>query len=133
MTASHARLEVSQVTNGAANTIFAIGTDDENWYGFVFESGKLYLQAKINGKKNSLNIPYSAVRHRFWRLRHEATLDQILWETSADGQTWVIVRSAPIQIDLTTCYIYMGAGTYLKEVDPGVALFDSLRLVVHSE
>ena len=133
MTATHARVEVSQVTNGAADTIFAIGTDDDNWYGFVFEGGKLYLQAKISGKKNSTSIAYSAVRHRFWRLRHEATLDQILWETSADGQSWAVVRSAPKQIDLSHCYIYLGAGTYLKETDPGVAVFDSFRLVAHSE
>jgi hypothetical protein len=133
MTAAHVRVEVSQVTGGAADTIFATGIDSNNWYGFVFESGKLYLQVKIDGKKNSTNIPYSPRQHRFWRLRHEATEDQILWETSADGQTWVIQRQAPSQIPLNACYVYLGAGTYLNETNPGVAVFDSFRLVVHSE
>lgn len=133
MTAAHARVEVSQVTAGAADTIFAIGIDSDNWYGFVLESGKLYLQMKIAGKKNSTNIAYSPLRHHFWRLRHEATTDQILWETSADEQTWVVVGEVPTQIPLTNCYIYLGAGTYLNETDPGVAVFDSFRLVVHTE
>src|ERR1044072_5620312 len=41
MTAAFARVEVLQVTNGSAHTIFAVGWDSDNWYGFVFESGKL--------------------------------------------------------------------------------------------
>src|SRR5207244_91879 len=50
-TAAHARVEVPQTTEGTADTIFAVGTDNNNWFGFIVESGKLYMQSKINGRK----------------------------------------------------------------------------------
>jgi hypothetical protein len=133
MTAAHARVEVLQTTESTANTIFAIGLDSNNWYGFVIESGKLYMQSKIQGKKNSIDIPYSPTMHRFWRLRHEATLNQILWETSSNGETWVVRRRLTPQIPLTELYIYLGGGTYLNEPNPGTAIFDNFRLVVHQD
>jgi hypothetical protein len=133
MTAAHARVEVLQTTVGTANTIFAVGIDSDNWYGFVVESGKLYMQSKISGRKNSTNIPYSPSQHRFWRLRHEATDNQILWETSPDGQKWTERRRLAPQISLTEVFVYLGAGTYLSESNPGTAVFDNFKFVVHTE
>jgi hypothetical protein len=133
MTASHARVEVLQTTSSTANTIFAIGIDSNNWYGFVVESGKLFMQSKIGGKKNSTDVPYSFSQHRFWRLRHEATDNQILWETSPDGEKWTIQRRLTPQIPLTEVFIYLGAGTYVSESNPGTAIFDNFKLVVHTE
>jgi hypothetical protein len=133
MKAAHARVEVLQVTGGSADTIFAVGADSDNWYGFVVEGGKLYLQSKVGGRKNSIDIPYSATRHRFWRLRHEASENQMLWETSADGQTWETLRKLTPQIPLAGLHVYLGAGTYLSETNPGAAAFDNFRMVVHTE
>jgi hypothetical protein len=132
MTSAFARVEVLQVTNGSANTIFAIGWDSDNWYGFVFESGKLYMQSKINGRKNSVNIPYSFGQHRFWRLRHDTSSDQLVWETSADGQVWTIRRTITPESPLSNVRIYLGAGTYLPETVPGFAIFDNFRFVVQT-
>ncbi|HEX8456366.1 MAG TPA: hypothetical protein VF656_03510 [Pyrinomonadaceae bacterium] len=133
MTAAHARVEVLQTTAGTANTIFAVGIDSNNWYGFVIEGGKLYMQSKIGGKKNSTDIPYNATQHRFWRLRHEAMDNEILWETSTDGENWTVQRRLTPQLSLTNLYIYLGAGTYLNESNPGTAVFDNFRLVAHVE
>lgn len=130
-TATHARVDVFQTTEGAANTIFAIGTDSNNWYGFVVESGKLYLQSKINGRKNSQSIQYDATAHRSWRLRHEASLNQILWETSADGNNWEVLRRISPEISLQSLFVTLGAGTYTPEIEPGLAAFDNFKLVVH--
>lgn len=130
-TAAHARVEILQTTEGTADTVFAIGTDSENWYGFVVEDGKLYLQSKINGRKVSENIPYDPAGHRFWRLRHEANDNEILWETSADGEVWTVLRKATPQIPLTALYITLGAGTYTAETEPGVAAFGDFKLVIH--
>lgn len=133
MTAAHVRVEVLQVTESTANTIFAVGSDSDNWYGFVVESGKLFMQSKVGGKKNSTSVQYSPAQHRFWRIRHEATDNQILWETSSDGQKWNIQRRMTPQINLSAFYVYLGAGTYVIESNPGVAAFDNFRLVVHTE
>lgn len=129
MTGALARVEVLQVTNGTADTIFAFGWDSDNWYGFVSESGKLFMQAKIKGRKSSTNIPYSFAKHRFWRLRHDASSDQLLWETSGDAQVWTIRRTVTPDSPLSNVRIYLGAGTYLPEMSPGFAVFDNFRFV----
>jgi hypothetical protein len=133
MTACHARVEVAQVTGGSADTIFAIGSDSNNWFGFVVEGGKLYLQNKAAGRKNSRDITFSLTRHRFLRLRHEAAENKILWEGSGDGQKWETLRSLTPQIPLASLRVYLGAGTYQNETNPGTAAFDNFRLVVHTE
>jgi len=130
-TAAHARVDVFQTTNGTADTIFAIGKDSDNWYGFIVENGKLYLQSKIKGRKNSQDVPYDAIEHTSWRLRHEASMNEILWETSADGETWTVRRRVTPQIPLEAIYVTLAAGTYLPEAEPGMAAFDKFRLVVH--
>jgi hypothetical protein len=130
-TAAHARVDVFQTTEGAADTIFAVGIDSNNWYGFVVENGKLYLQNKINGRKNSQTLRYDPASHRSWRLRHEASLNEILWETSADGTNWEVLRRATPQIPLEKVFVTLGAGTYTPEIEPGLAAFDNFRLVVH--
>jgi hypothetical protein len=120
-----------QTTEGAADTIFAVGIDSNNWYGFVVENGKLYLQNKINGRKNSQTLRYDPASHRSWRLRHEASLNEILWETSADGTNWEVLRRATPEIPLEKLFVTLGAGTYTPEIEPGLAAFDNFRLVVH--
>lgn len=133
MTGAHARVEVLQATQATANTIFAIGTDSDNWYGFVVESGKLFMQSKVSGRKNSTDVPYSLGRHKHWRIRHEEALNQILWETSPNGQNWTVQRRLAASLPLTEMYLHMGAGTYRSEIDPGAALFDNFRFVIHTE
>lgn len=133
MTSAHARVEVVQATENTADTIFAVGQDSNNWYGFVKEGDKLYLQMKVAGKKNSENVTFDPTEHRFWRLRHEATENLMLWETSADGTTWAILRSVQPEIPLTSLYVYVGAGTYIVEGTPGKAVFDNFKFVIHTE
>jgi hypothetical protein len=129
MTGALARVEVLQVANGTADTIFAFGWDSDNWYGFVSESGKLFMQAKTNGRKSSTNIPYSFANHRFWRLRHDVSSDLLFWETSGDGQVWTIRRTLTPDSSLSNVRLYLGAGTYLREMSPGFAVFDNFRIV----
>jgi hypothetical protein len=88
------------------------------------------MQSKINGRKDSQTITYDATDHRSWRLRHEPIANKILWETSRDGQTWTIQRSASPQISLSTVYVTLSAGTYMPETEPGLAVFDNFQFVI---
>ena len=117
-TAAHARVDVFQTTNGNADTVFAIGTDSDNWYGFIVENDKLYLQSKIKGRKNSQDVPYDATEHTSWRLRHEASMNEILWETSADGDTWTVRRRATPQIPLGLANRAVPPGYPVPSVEP---------------
>lgn len=131
MTAAHARVEVVQATSGSANTIFTLTQDGSHWYRFVKEGDMLYFQYKAGGAISSTSVPYNPAQHRFWRLRHDATNNLMLWETSADEETWAIRRKVTPLVPITALYIALNAGTYKAESDPGTAIFDSFKLVIH--
>jgi hypothetical protein len=132
LTNSRASVEVVQTAVNSANTVFAIGTDSNNWYRFVIEDGQIYFQEKINGAKTSTNITYDAVQHRFWRFRHDQAADQLVFETSADGTVWTTRRSVARQLTLTAVRVELGAGTWGYVSAPGKAIFDNFMLVSNS-
>lgn len=93
-TNSRTSVEVTQTVGLGNDTVFALGIDSGNRYRFVVENGNLYFQFKVNGgASGSMSVAYNLAQHRFWRFRHDPTADQILFETSGDGSTWVTQRS----------------------------------------
>src|SRR5918911_1587255 len=70
LTGTRASVDVQQVASGAAYTIFAVGTDSDNWYRIVEHSGQLDFQDTVAGVKNTVSITYNATQHRYWRIQH---------------------------------------------------------------
>jgi hypothetical protein len=128
LTGARVSVEVVQAAADAADTVFAVGVDSNNWYGFVAEGGTLYLQSKVNGTKSPRIIPYSATQHRFWRFELDALKNTVRWETSADGVTWATQREETLQMDVTAVHVTLSAGTYQVTKAPGTAVFDNFRL-----
>ena len=95
LTDAQASVKVPQATNVAsfADTVLAIGIDNNNWYRIVQEGGQLYFQAKISGAKTSTNIAYNQTSQGFWRIRHNPATDQIVFETSNNRINWTVQRS----------------------------------------
>jgi hypothetical protein len=110
-------VEVVQAATEGADTIFATGTDSNNFFRFMVHtedvsnslptvngddckvaplSGRLsclLLQAVTAGQLNALNIDYDPVKHRFMRFRYKppSTLQPrgaIAFEASRDGITY---------------------------------------------
>jgi hypothetical protein len=127
-TGARASIQVIQAASGAADTAFALATDSNNWYRFIVEGGKLYFQAKVNGVKSSSAITYNATTHKFWRLRHEAVNNTILWETSTDGTAWTLRNSVARQIPITALHVDIDSGTFQSVTTPGAAIFDNFKL-----
>jgi hypothetical protein len=127
LTGASAGVEVVQAAE-AADTVFAIGVDSDNWYGFVAEEGTLYLQSKVKGVKSPKSVPYSATRHRFWRFRLDSANNTVTWETSPDGSSWEAQRKETLQMDITAVHVTLSAGTYKETKSPGTAVFDNFRL-----
>jgi hypothetical protein len=125
-----ALVEVVQVTNvnDWADTVFAIGIDSQNWFRFVKERDQLYLQTKVGGVKTSTNVPYNSAQQRFWRFRHDAATDQVLFETSADGVGWVTRRTVARGIPVAALRVELSAGTFNWNNAPGTAVFDNVLL-----
>ena len=94
----------------------------------VHEGGFLYFQDAVGGVRGSLSIAYSPTQHRFWRIRHNTSGDTIVFETSADGQSWVAQRTIQRHLSTSALKIELSAGTWRAETNPGTAIFDNLRL-----
>ena len=127
LTGARVGVEVVQAAE-AADTVFAVGVDSDNWYGFVAEEGTLYLQSKVKGVKFPKSVPYSAVQHRFWRFRLDSASNTVTWETSPDGSSWEAQRREALQMDITAVHVTLSAGTYKETKAPGTAIFDNFRL-----
>jgi hypothetical protein len=128
LTGGLAAVEVSQKTSGRAATIFSIGIDRNNWLGFRTKGNTLYMDSRVAGITSSFTNTYSASRHRFWRFRHNPVTDSILFETSADGVTWVAHRTITRQIALDAVRAELIAGTSEAVAVPGTALFNKFYL-----
>jgi len=129
MTNAQATVQVVQTTAsvGSAETLFGIWGAGG---GFVFcvEGGNIFFQQYAGGLTQT-SVPYDAVQHRFWRIRHDGAPDRILWETSPDTFTWQTQRSEARPFAINAMYPSLYAGKWGGEVSqPGTAIFDDLRI-----
>ena len=129
LTGSRAFVEIISTATGGANTIFAVGTDSNNYYRFVVADSQLYFQEKLGGVVTSASIAYNSVYHRFWQLRHDAATDSIVFETSVDGLKWNDRRAVPRRLSMTAVWVELGGGSSQNVSTPGLAIFDNFNLV----
>jgi tartrate-resistant acid phosphatase type 5 len=125
---SRTSVQVLQKASGNAATIFSVGTDKNNWYGFRAKGSSLFLESRINSATTEVILTYDAVQHRFWRLRHDAAADTIVFETSPDNANWTARRSVARQLSLAAVQIELIAGTTGSVPAPGAAVFDNFTL-----
>jgi hypothetical protein len=122
-------VQVVQTAGLSNDTVFALGIDANNRYRFVVEGGQLYFQYKVNGgASSSTNITYSSTQHKFWRFRHDQATDQIVFETSSDGATWVARRTVARQFANTALKIEIDGGSFQSGGSSTTAIFDNFRL-----
>lgn len=128
--ATNARIsvEVTQVTQGAAETMFSASHDADNRVRFVAQAGQLLFQSRVAAQDTAVSIVYDAEDHRFWSLRHDPVADEIVFETSEDGRAWVRRRVIARGFPVTALTIELGAGTGASVATPGVARFDNFLM-----
>ena len=116
-------LQVPHVST-EASVSFAVVSQAPGWARFAISAGNLYLQSEVGGTVTGESIAHDPVAHKHLRLRHDRGPDQIVWETSSDGATWVERRrtARPFPVDVLKAEVE--TGTYRSEVDPGEALVD---------
>jgi hypothetical protein len=147
-----ATVEVVKAASAGADTIFAIGSDANNFTRFmvhtaagstvlapdskatVFESAtdptvsQLIFQVNLGGTITSLSIPYDPVLHRFMRFRHEAATNSIVFETSPDNIVFTERHRVVLQKGVSAQTAELSAGTSTPTT-PGTAVFDNFSLV----
>lgn len=128
LTDASAAVEVAQTVAGAAQTIFTLAADSNNWFRFLVEGGRLSFQSRAGGAESSPSVAHVPAEQRFWRLRHERRDDKVVFETSGDGLTWVARRELARPFAVTSLLIELGAGTASSVAAPGKAVFDNFRM-----
>jgi hypothetical protein len=128
LTDARAEVEVPQAAAGAARTIFTLAADANNWFRFLVEGGRLNFQSRAGGAESTPNVAHDPAQQRFWRLRHDRRGDQVVFETSGDGATWVARHAVERPFAVTSLLVELGAGTVSSVASPGQAVFDNFRM-----
>ena len=136
LSGGYAQVQIVQAANSstAADAFFTLGLDVNNCYRIYVESGMLFLQAKLGGsKRQAFTVVFDPVNHAFWRLRHDATSGNIVFETApANGGVpgpWA-QRYAEAwntsAVPLNNVLFELKAGTWRRESSsPGTVIFDN--------
>lgn len=127
LTGSALEVEVSPA-GGTANTWLALGGGNGNFLVIGREGSVLWLEQMVNGVRDVTLFDYNATAHKLWRIRHDAATDRILYQLSADGQSWITARSVARAFGIGALRVELGGGTYLSETAPGTATFDNVVL-----
>ncbi len=107
-----------------ASVSFAVVSQAPGWARFAISAGKLFFQSELAGATSGESIPHDPAAHKHLRLRHDQGPDQIVWETSPDGASWVERRRIARPFPVNVLKAEIETGTYKAEADPGEALVD---------
>ena len=120
-------------TTTDATTSFTLPLDSLNHYRMYEEHGLLYFEKKINNQKSPFSIPFDPVQHAWWRIRHDSTTDEMVWETAPDAGgapgAWSEQKRMTRELSITAMHIELKAGTWKGETNPGTVSFDDLLAV----
>ncbi len=133
---AYAFVELVQAPNSntAADAMFTVGNDVDNYYRIYVSAGNLIGLKKIGGAKTTLfTITYSSTNHRFLRIRNDSgnvTLDTATGSSGVPG-TWTQQYSETwnSSISLTSIIFELKAGTWQSETNaPGTIIFDNFEV-----
>ncbi len=114
--------------SGAAATV-AVANDEENWYGFVAGGTDLRCVAVVAGRVSDHRVRYDPQKHHQWRVRFASDASAVIWETSADGNTWSAHYHAVAAIPVSATRLVIEAGSERPAASPGKAIFDNVIVI----
>ncbi|MFL6213183.1 MAG: IPT/TIG domain-containing protein [Blastocatellia bacterium] len=119
------------------DAMFTLGPDANNYYRIYEEAGVLYIQKRLGGgaKVTMWSGAYDATQHRYWRIKHEAASNSVVFETAADNggtpgawvERWREAWSTAF-IPLGNVLLEIKGGTWQSESGtPGKVIFDDFK------
>ena len=131
-------VEVVQVASSStdADAMLTVGIDANSYYRIYVEGGSIVFQKRINGAKVTLlTATYSVTSHRYWRIRHQSSSGNVVFETAPDNGgspgTWTVRFSEQWNtsaIPLGSILFELKGGTWQPEGNaPGKVIFDDFR------
>ena len=137
-TSSCASVQVIQtgLSTTAADAMFTIGSNVSNYYRIYVEGTNLIVQKRIAGgsKVTMLTVTFNATNHAFWRIRHDSSSGNVVFETAQNNAgvpgTWTLLYSEAwnASVGLTAISFELKAGTFQNETSaPGTVIFDNFK------
>lgn len=122
-------------SNTAADAMFTIGTDVNNYYRIYESAGNLIGQKKIGGTKTTLfTLTYNSTNHRFLRIRNTSTgavaLDTAPGSGGVPG-TWTQQYSEVWNSSVSTASMLFeikGGTSQVEANAPGKVIFDNFEV-----
>jgi len=123
----------------ASVKIIAIPTDTEAWLVVALDvdnyfriwvaGGNIQTRSRVAASNtNQSHGTFNLATHTYWRIRHDATPDEIVWEYSSNGSTWTELRRLARPITITAVSVYLSGGTGASVTSPGIVKFDDFNL-----
>jgi hypothetical protein len=126
--------QVKAVTVPASSTsagmLFSAAEDDQNHYRIFVAGGTLFFEKKVAGTKTTLgSVTFNATDHAYWRIRHDAVADAVVFETAPTAAgNWTTRQTAARQLALAAVYFELRAGTPgVQSAPPGTVVFDDFH------
>ena len=94
------------------------------------------MQKKIGGAKTTmLTTTFSSTSHAFWRIRHDAISNQIVFETAPSSAgtpgAWTMLYAEPgntTAVPVNSVLFELKAGTWrIEGANPGTVVFDNFK------
>ena len=121
-------------SNTAADAMFTVGNDVDNYYRIYVSAGNLIGLKKIAGTKTTLfTVAYSSTNHRFLRIRNDSGSVYLDTATGSSGVpgTWTQQYTETWNSSISTSSIIfeLKAGTWQSETNaPGTVIFDNFSV-----
>jgi hypothetical protein len=124
-------------TATTADAMFTLGIDVNNYYRIYEEAGTLFIQKRFGGgsKVTMWSAAYDPTLHRYWRIKHEAATNSVVFETAADNggtpgawvERWREAWGTAF-IPLGNVLFEIKGGTWQSESGtPGKVIFDDFK------
>ena len=125
-----AQLEVPQVVSGPnVENYMIVFSNNQNYYAIGYDGGRMHYYRREAGVDTASTELYSTTAHRFWRLGHARTTNEIYFATSSDTMTWNEAFRLPVTVPITAVKFELAAGSYAGgSASPGQARFDNFQL-----
>jgi hypothetical protein len=128
LTGGSAQVQVTPA-NGRSDTIFALSGSGNNFLVFGRGYQTIWCEQIVAGTRSYVTIADTSTTVRYWRIRHDAGADTVIFETSPDSVTWTTLNSVVRAIPITALRVELCAGTFKSEAAPGRAIFDDVLVV----
>jgi hypothetical protein len=136
MRGAMAQVEVAQAVSqaGWVENSFKLETDAQNYFLINSGAGNTLFRSMVNGVNDQLIIPFDQVAHRFWRVRHTASSNQVNFETSPDAVTWTSRKTVTAGFALTGMRFSLLAGAWgANNPAPGAAIYNDFQYISSAE